>query len=893
MDNSLQNEAQAQALLARVPLSAPQPEGIPAELAEKRIFAVWAVHMKDGKAKKPPVFRGRNGAWMPSAWKKPSAWITLDMAIRMLKTYRGTLFHAESLGSPAVVAGVGIVLTLELRLVGVDLDHCILPDGSTAEWAKPLVQALLDAGMYIEKSPSGTGIRAFCWGSLPEEYGGKNLPHTRPAGAPEDAGGEVYASDHFLTLAGRRLEGGGSALPEGAKCAEALSLLWRHARPEQPKAQAAPQQRRTPAGISEDQRFKAMFGGAGGARRKALFDGPAEDSNPSSDDMGLANVIVKYFGPDPALCEWAMNQSGRRRDKWEETGHYPDKSLTYLQGTIRKALDTFEDTFWEDECRQKQRQSRHAGEGSASTGGGMHAPSEAEQPAQEDAPWHRDSAPAVAAASDMPNLEGMLHPKVCAMLKDSAHVCSSGIELAFITFFSFVGALLNGRAKIDMFHSNPVFLNLYATLVAKSGTSKSAIQNFYYAKLLNALKMSEAEYSDKKKKYEEDIEKWNLLPDDLKARTSDEERPKKPYKKKTDFIRGSMTLQGAVRRCDANPCGVNVVVDELEQLFGGLDPSGHGGAGEAKSFLLSAYEGGTYSNARKAEEDELSAPSCLLSIFGAVQPEKLPELFSLTDMFSGFLGRFVFILYEQLQAKKGVTSYFNSESWKTLNTVASYIADNFPTKLEDKTHEPHPVFIRVEDEARNIFIEKYNKEHENAWNLGQETGPVDKVSVQVTKFIALIHIVNMAMDGIGIDKSGARTITAEEVKACLPLWDWFYSNFLAVLARIYAKAAKKQYVTLNGRDRDVLAAVLRHASPPQGRTQTVTAKDVEGWLEREGKKHPANVIAFALRKLLKPSEIEVSSNTKKHPNKYRFSAAVLDRLRAVSLMLKPEAGPED
>ena len=390
-----------------------------------------------------------------------------------------------------------------------------------------------------------------------------------------------------------------------------------------------------------------------------------------------------------------------------------------------------------------------------------------------------------------------------------------------------------------------------------------------------------------KQEYEKKLEAWNLMPDSLKRDAPEDAKPQKPRKEKTDFISGNFTLEGCARRCDENPCGVGAVVDELEQLLGGMDAYSAGGKGQSKSFLLSAYDGSHFGNARKKEEDELSASSCILSIFGAVQPEKLPELFSLSDLFSGFLGRFVFVHFERSAPKTGNAGRYSEESRKTMNAVFDYIDKSFPAKVDSTTNTPAPAPLAVDEEARAALLRKYDEEQAKAWNAGQEEGPVDKVSVQVSKLIALAHIANRAFSP---DWTNAGRITAQEVEAWLPVWDWLYGNFLAVMARLYAKASGKGCVTLAAKDRAVLAAVLRHAAPPKSHAQTVTAQEVSGWLEKDGQKLPANAIAFALRKLLKPSEIEASSNPKKHPNRYRLSTATIDRLRAVALTLTPDEG---
>ncbi len=330
-----QNEAQA--LLARLPLSDPLSQYIPAELTALPQWVAYAAQERGGKVTKPPLDPKQNSPRFASV-DKPETWGSFGEAMAFLCAHRGEAFTPN--GTLAVVAGVGFMLTAE---TGADIDHCIDPaTGAVLPWAKPLVDAMQAAGFYLEASPSGTGLRGFCREPLPPECGNGFKRN----------GVEVYRERRFLTVTGRRLEGSGSTLPSGPVCAQALFLLWKHAHPDtiQPALPRLPAQ----TGPSPEERFKAMFGGDGGARRKALFDGPADEASPSEQDLALANAVAHFFGPDPSLCEWAMQQSGRRRDKWEQK-HYADGS-TYLEGTICKALEGHLGQFYEDFWREKERQ---------------------------------------------------------------------------------------------------------------------------------------------------------------------------------------------------------------------------------------------------------------------------------------------------------------------------------------------------------------------------------------------------------------------------------------------------------------------------------------------------------------------------------------------------------
>jgi primase-polymerase (primpol)-like protein len=90
------------------------------------------------------------------------------------------------------LAGVGVVLTPDLGIVGVDLDKCRDPESGVIEaWALEVVRRL---GTWTQVSPSGTGLRLFLKGRLPAGLLGAGQQGRRTGRI------EVYQGGHYLTL---------------------------------------------------------------------------------------------------------------------------------------------------------------------------------------------------------------------------------------------------------------------------------------------------------------------------------------------------------------------------------------------------------------------------------------------------------------------------------------------------------------------------------------------------------------------------------------------------------------------------------------------------------------------------------------------------------------------
>ena len=144
-------------------------------------FTGWNWVLKDGKWGKPPrdPKTGRAGSSTD-----PDKWSSFDIAIEAQRVGK-----VECIGFVLGEADGGICFS------GIDLDDCRDPEtGELSETAKEII-ATMDT--YTEVSPSGTGIKIFCIGSLPAGHKTENRAKTV----------EIYTSGRYFAITGRRIDG--------------------------------------------------------------------------------------------------------------------------------------------------------------------------------------------------------------------------------------------------------------------------------------------------------------------------------------------------------------------------------------------------------------------------------------------------------------------------------------------------------------------------------------------------------------------------------------------------------------------------------------------------------------------------------------------------------------
>lgn len=152
------------------------PAGVlPEELTTVDRWIVWK-YLAKANGGKPTKFPCTPEGGSLDGWQSdPSRWMSHEAAVAAYER------------NPAL-AGIGFVLTADLGIVGVDMDHVIDSDtGEIAEWAQEHVR---DLDSYTEVSPSGRGFRTFLLGTLPD-------------GCPHKAGHrEIYDRGRWLTITG-------------------------------------------------------------------------------------------------------------------------------------------------------------------------------------------------------------------------------------------------------------------------------------------------------------------------------------------------------------------------------------------------------------------------------------------------------------------------------------------------------------------------------------------------------------------------------------------------------------------------------------------------------------------------------------------------------------------
>lgn len=310
-------------------------ENIPATLRRFDNWVSWAYEWKpdDERWTKIPV-DAETGRLARS--DDPGTWTDFETAVA---------FHLEG---DRRTDGVGFMLDDTDRFVGVDLDDCRdRESGERDGWADDVLDRL---DTYRENSPSGTGLRAFAVGTLPEGRRKRGVD-----GAEGDI--EMYDDGRYLTVTGHRVgdETDVAAVAEAIADVHADYLADDPDTDENPGGEPAdlgdPDRDRdhgremgtatAPAGdvdLSDEAVVEKAKAADNGAKFGRLWNGrPTGYDSHSEADMALCTLLAFWTGGDRQQMDRLFRDSGLMREKWDET-HRADGS-TYGEMTVEAAQD--------------------------------------------------------------------------------------------------------------------------------------------------------------------------------------------------------------------------------------------------------------------------------------------------------------------------------------------------------------------------------------------------------------------------------------------------------------------------------------------------------------------------------------------------------------------------
>ena len=225
--------------------------------------------------------------------------------------------NTSTTGNTSVVGGIGAI----------DIDHCIREDGSLNDIAASILAIF--PGIYVEKSPSGTGLRAF-FRVAPDYVFDKATYYINN----HKLGLEIYvpgATNRFVTVTGDVYREGSVPLATEQLSTALDKYMKRKQRIINTTVEAC-------SYLTDEQVLEHAAKAANGERFMDYYEGNWQKyyDNQSDADMAFVSMLAFWCGNVEEQIDRIYRASGMMRDKWDR----PQSGSTYGALTIRNVVLT-------------------------------------------------------------------------------------------------------------------------------------------------------------------------------------------------------------------------------------------------------------------------------------------------------------------------------------------------------------------------------------------------------------------------------------------------------------------------------------------------------------------------------------------------------------------------
>ncbi len=281
-----------------------QYDNLPQDLRDNAVFCLWRYEerKKDSKLTKVPYQINGNKA-LPNNEKTFSDYAA---AIAVVEKYDGL--------------GIGIFRGFS----AVDIDHCIDENGKLTDMAQKIVA--LFKGSYVEKSPSGTGLRIIFKATGFKHDTAKYYINKQKIGL------EVYvygSTNKFVTVTGNVFQAGDIIEAESAL----QTMLDRYMLRSEKKADA-PRKSGSVSYLTDESVIAKASSAKNSDAFLRLWEGDIRSyASHSEADLALCSLLAFWCGRDIGQMDRLFRESGLMRDKWDRA----QSGTTYGRITLEKA----------------------------------------------------------------------------------------------------------------------------------------------------------------------------------------------------------------------------------------------------------------------------------------------------------------------------------------------------------------------------------------------------------------------------------------------------------------------------------------------------------------------------------------------------------------------------
>jgi hypothetical protein len=403
---------------------------------------------------------------------------------------------------------------------------------------------------------------------------------------------------------------------------------------------------------------------------------------------------------------------------------------------------------------------------------------------------------------------------------------------------------------------------IYGAVIADPGEKKTPAMKVAVEPAIKQQAAFREAYRDKQDEYKREMRQYEVERKDAsKNGLAAPPPPEEPVMERT--VVEDTTTEALAAVLEGTPRGVAVMRDELSAWIRSMDQYKAGGKGADRQFYLAAWSGSYASVDRKGRQEPLILQRPFLDVFGAIQPDVLPEMGGGRE--DGLLDRFLFSYPESLPSRwtdDEITSGARS-SYKVL-----YDGLRGLYMPVDDYGDPEPVRVALSPDAKEVLVEAINQHREEMEAVGfpvRLKGPWSKLEAYLARLSLILAM------GRAVGEGAAERIEAQDVLKAVVLLDYFKNQARRVYTGLYghspedrlaedlASFLKKKGGSWRGQPSELHAQLKSEHKPSRAdelgklvrviadRSPALAFEDGHEAIERNGKRTTRRYVVLTLR----------------------------------------------
>lgn len=323
--------------------------------------------------------------------------------------------------------------------------------------------------------------------------------------------------------------------------------------------------------------------------------------------------------------------------------------------------------------------------------------------------------------------------------------------LGLAACLAMMSAAVGGKRKAAVKKANPQPGSLWICVLGAFGGGKSPCAAPFIAPLQAQCTKDHDEWEEAYEEAYQKLQDYKRRAKQKNGLQEGEKEPKLPPYPPMVKLGGDTTMEALGKTFNAchkrgRVPSTAIFSDELRKAFKAMGAYHAGGTVEdLPQQLLSLYDGEAWDTSRSDQTRNMTIPHCYLTIFGGMQTALVSQMFSMEQLESGGLGRFMFFRAEPPMHEKWNDEDLKPETRRVIGTIARRLLDmpdrqppegagDGPIDLDDPNDE-----IGITQEASAAMARWYEENRSRAAVEGT-IGLFAKLSKQSSRIALLLHL---------------------------------------------------------------------------------------------------------------------------------------------------------